>query len=185
VVRLRLYALLFVFKQIIQFSDKNTEFAMVFFDRNLLTKHQHAFPFFNSHGGTPCFGFACNRCAILQNLCLVLYKAIENEGTRQNRMLISAHGKNFVHLCESALRASLYAQKFSERIQLSMSEEEQIRELCARVANADGGSRVLTVEELRIAICNYLKSQPADESSCGKTLRMPNSATKKSTKRAA
>jgi hypothetical protein len=100
-------------------------------------------------------------------------------------MLISAHGKNFVHLCESALRASLNAQKFSERIQLSMSEEEQIRELCARVANADGGSRVLTVEELRIAICNYLKSQPADESSGGKTLRMPNSATKKSTKRAA
>jgi hypothetical protein len=42
-----------VFKQIVQFLDKNTEFAMVFSDRNLLTKHQHAFAFFSSHGGTP------------------------------------------------------------------------------------------------------------------------------------
>lgn len=66
-----------------------------------------------------------------------------------------------------------------------MSEEEQIRELCARVANAHRGSRALAVEELRMAICNYLKSQPADESSGGKTLRMPNSATNKTTKRAA
>ena len=70
----RLYSLFFVFKQIIQVSDKNTEFAMVFFDRNLLTQHQHAFAFFNSHGGTPClvlhaiaapfsrlFGWCCRR----------------------------------------------------------------------------------------------------------------------------
>jgi outer membrane lipoprotein SlyB len=48
-------------------------------------------------------------------------------------------------------------------------------------AGAGAGGGALTP----MAICNYLKSQPADESSGGKTLRMSNSATNKTTKRAA
>jgi hypothetical protein len=66
-----------------------------------------------------------------------------------------------------------------------MSEEEQVRELCARVANADEGSRALAVEELRTATRNYLNSQLADEASGRNTLGMPNSTTMRTTKRAA
>ena len=69
----RLYSLLFVFKQIIQFSDEKTEFAMVFFDCNLLTKHQHAFAFFGSHGGI----FMQSLRHSPETFCPLLYNAME------------------------------------------------------------------------------------------------------------
>jgi hypothetical protein len=65
-----------------------------------------------------------------------------------------------------------------------MSEEEQIRKLCARVVNAEGRSRALAVEELRMEIRNYLKFQ-SDQKGDGEVLGMPNSATMRDKKRAA
>ena len=72
----------------------------------------------------------------------------------------------------------------AERIQLPMSEEEQIRELCARVVNTEARNRPLAVEELRMAIRNYLRLH-SDRNAIGDVLRMPNTFTTREKKRAA
>jgi hypothetical protein len=65
-----------------------------------------------------------------------------------------------------------------------MSEEERIRELCARVVNADARNRPMAVEDLRTAIRNYL-SLHSDPNATSDVLRMPHTSTPREKKRAA
>jgi hypothetical protein len=62
--------------------------------------------------------------------------------------------------------------------------EEQIPESCARFVSAEARNRPLAVEELKIAMRNFLRLH-SDRNAIGDMLRMPNTFTTREKKRVA